>query len=154
MAWTRLERSVDGEQEDMSSSLPSVLYISPRISPLLAGDTQTWASTKHPISLHSTGPTEPVLPCLCAHLQCAVFQWMQNCMDCITMSPSTWEITWTAWQYFHLKGRIVLTVSLLGRDKGYTVKYFPLPEGVPEGKAWGNSWRQRVIFDRISRVES
>ena len=31
------------------------------------------------------------------------------------------------------------TVSVLGRDKGYTVKYNPLPEGVPEGKARGNS---------------
>ena len=28
-------------------------------------------------------------------------------------------------------------VSVLGRDKGYTVKYNPLPEGVPEGKAEG-----------------
>ena len=30
-------------------------------------------------------------------------------------------------------------VSVLGRDEGYTVKYNPLPEGVPEGKARGNS---------------
>ena len=27
------------------------------------------------------------------------------------------------------------TVSVLGRDSGYTVKYNPLLEGVPEGKA-------------------
>ena len=27
------------------------------------------------------------------------------------------------------------SVSVLGRDKGYTVKYNPLPEGVPEGEA-------------------
>ena len=27
------------------------------------------------------------------------------------------------------------TVSILGRDKGYTFKYSPPPEGVPEGKA-------------------
>ena len=26
-------------------------------------------------------------------------------------------------------------VSVLGRDGGYTVKYNPLPEGVPEGEA-------------------
>ena len=26
------------------------------------------------------------------------------------------------------------TVSLLGRHEGYTVKYNPLPEGVPEGE--------------------
>ena len=31
------------------------------------------------------------------------------------------------------------TVSVLGRDKGYTVKYNPLLEGVPEGEARGNS---------------
>ena len=30
-------------------------------------------------------------------------------------------------------------ISVLGRDKGYTVKYNPLPEGVPEGKAQENS---------------
>ena len=29
------------------------------------------------------------------------------------------------------------TVSVLGQDEGYTVKYNPLPEGVPEGKAQG-----------------
>ena len=32
-----------------------------------------------------------------------------------------------------------ITVSVLGRDEGYTVKYNPLPEGVPEGEAQGNS---------------
>ena len=26
-------------------------------------------------------------------------------------------------------------LSVLGQDKGYTVKYTPLPEGVPKGKA-------------------
>ena len=30
-------------------------------------------------------------------------------------------------------------VSVLGLDSGYTVKYTPTPEGVPEGKAGGNS---------------
>ena len=30
-------------------------------------------------------------------------------------------------------------VSVLGQDEGYTVKYNPLPKGVPEGKAQGNS---------------
>ena len=33
----------------------------------------------------------------------------------------------------------VFTVSVLGQDEGYTVKYNPLAEGVPEGKARGNS---------------
>ena len=31
------------------------------------------------------------------------------------------------------------TVSVLGREEGYTVKYTPSPEVVPEGKARGNS---------------
>ena len=31
------------------------------------------------------------------------------------------------------------TVTVLGRDEGYMVKYNPLPEGVPEGEAPGNS---------------
>ena len=29
------------------------------------------------------------------------------------------------------------TVSVLGRDEGYTVKYNPFSEGVPEGEAEG-----------------
>ena len=29
----------------------------------------------------------------------------------------------------------VCTVSVLGREEGYTVKYSPSPEGVPEGEA-------------------
>ena len=32
----------------------------------------------------------------------------------------------------------VYIVSVLGREEGYTVKYTPLPEGVPEGEARGN----------------
>ena len=31
--------------------------------------------------------------------------------------------------------RQVFTVSVLGQDKGFTVKYNPLPEGVPEAEA-------------------
>ena len=31
-----------------------------------------------------------------------------------------------------------------GRDEGYTVKYSPSPEGVPEGEARGNSQRRRA----------
>ena len=31
------------------------------------------------------------------------------------------------------------TVSVLGREEGYTVKFTPLPEGIPEDKAQGNS---------------
>ena len=48
----------------------------------------------------------------------------------------------------------VYIVSVLGQEEGYTVKYNPPPEGVPEGEAWGNSWRRRGIFDSISPVES
>ena len=31
------------------------------------------------------------------------------------------------------------TVSVLGQDKGFPVKYNPLPEGIPKGEARGNS---------------
>ena len=37
-------------------------------------------------------------------------------------------------------------VSVLGRDKGYTVKNSPSPGRVPKGDAPGNSQRQRAIF--------
>ena len=46
------------------------------------------------------------------------------------------------------------TVFVLGEEEGYTVKYTPLFEGFPEGKARGNSWRQRGKIDCISRVDS
>ena len=42
-------------------------------------------------------------------------------------------------------------VSVLGREEGYTIKYTPPPEGVPEAKPEGTPER---IFDRISRAES
>ena len=45
-------------------------------------------------------------------------------------------------------------MSVLGLDLGFTVKYNPLPSGVPSGFALGNSFRQRVIFDSISLVSS
>ena len=37
-------------------------------------------------------------------------------------------------------------VSVLGRDEGYTVKYNPLPEGVPEGEARANSWSKGLYL--------
>ena len=40
---------------------------------------------------------------------------------------------------FRFSGALVCTVSVLGQDEGYTEKYNPLAEGVPEGKARGNS---------------
>ena len=57
-------------------------------------------------------------------------------------------------QIYYAQQSTQYTVSVLGRDEGYTVKYNPLPEGVPEGKARGNSFRQRVLFDCISLVSS
>ena len=46
------------------------------------------------------------------------------------------------------------TVSVLGRDKGYIVKYSPPLEGVPEGEARGNSQMRTALFDLISQVVS
>ena len=43
---------------------------------------------------------------------------------------------------------------VLGLNLGYTVKYNPLPFGVSSGFALWDSFRQRVIFDRISLVSS
>ena len=40
----------------------------------------------------------------------------------------------------NLEGNKRYYVSVLGRDEGYTVKYNPLPEGVPEGEARENSF--------------
>ena len=37
-------------------------------------------------------------------------------------------------------------VSVLGQAKGYIVKYSPLPEGVPEGKAQHNCFRPPSLF--------
>ena len=37
-------------------------------------------------------------------------------------------------------------LSVLGLNTGYTVKYTPLPSGVPLGLALGNSFRQRVYL--------
>ena len=62
---------------------------------------------------------------------------MPSCLE-----PSITEYTYTIEPllgmkipWLHIQG----TVSVLGRDEGYTVKYNPLPEGVSEGKARGNS---------------
>ena len=49
---------------------------------------------------------------------------------------------------------VMYTVSVLGQEEGYMVKYTPSPEGVPEGEAQGNCRRRRNICDRTSRVES
>ena len=46
------------------------------------------------------------------------------------------------------------TVSVLGQDEGYTVKYSHTSEGVPEGEAQGNSQRRRAIIDGVSQVKA
>ena len=45
-------------------------------------------------------------------------------------------------------------MSVLGLDSGYRVKYNPLLSGGPSSFALRNSFRQSVIFDRISLVSS
>ena len=43
------------------------------------------------------------------------------------------------------------TVSVLGLNLGYTVKYTPSPEGVPEGKVSGNSFRVYLtVYPKLS----
>ena len=39
-----------------------------------------------------------------------------------------------------------MIVFVLGREKGYKVKYTPPPEGVPEGKARGNYRRRKGVY--------
>ena len=48
----------------------------------------------------------------------------------------------------YIFGESKVTVSVLGQDKGYTIKYTASPEGVSKGKAG------RGLFDCISEVES
>ena len=53
-------------------------------------------------------------------------------------------VQYTVWQLHYTEcntsvAAAIHTVSVLGKDEGYTVKYNPLPEGVPEGEARGNS---------------
>ena len=45
-------------------------------------------------------------------------------------------------------------LPILGLNLGYTVKYSPLPSGVPSGFALGNSLWRRAIIDRISFFSS
>ena len=59
--------------------------------------------------------------------------------------------------YFTVIGILILKnniLPVLGLNSGYTVKYSPLPLGVPSGFALGNFLRQRAIFDRTSLVSS
>ena len=44
---------------------------------------------------------------------------------------------------------LVFTVSVLGREGGYTVKYNPLPEGVPEGTPKGKGL-YLIVYPKFS----
>ena len=45
---------------------------------------------------------------------------------------------------------ILYTVSVLGRDKGYTIKYSPLPERTPIGESSPNT--DSIAFIRIIMI--
>ena len=87
-----------------------------------------------------------------------VLGWYISVMKKLNLLRLSWYIFYWPFSDIHRRQRevccLVDNVSVLGREEGYTVKYNPLPERVHKGKAWGNSWRQRVIYDCISRVES
>ena len=82
--------------------------------------------------------------------------WLNVNIEAI--SSSTEAINSTATTGYTLAGTAVTaagyTVSVFGQEVGYTLKYTPSPSGVPLGFALRNSFRQRGIFDSISRVES
>ena len=46
------------------------------------------------------------------------------------------------------------TVSVLGREEGYTFKYTPSSEGVPEGEARGNSFGLMVYPQSSPNTDS
>ena len=48
--------------------------------------------------------------------------------DSCLAKVATWKLPWKIFV------QTVHTVSILGRDEGYTVKYTPSPEGVPKGE--------------------
>ena len=43
------------------------------------------------------------------------------------------------YMFAHIFQDYMFAVSVLGQEEGYMVKYTPLSEGVPKGKARGNS---------------
>ena len=58
---------------------------------------------------------------------------LKNCLDWVNLDL----ILKSSLLTLDSSGRLI--VSVLGREKGYTVKYTPSPVGVPKGKAGGNS---------------
>ena len=85
---------------------------------------------------------------------CTVFVFLQPRLPEVALERC-WETCQLPGLQRSTKGNlIVYTVSILGREEWSTVEYTPLPYGVPGGEAQGNCWRQRGIFDRISRVKS
>ena len=80
-------------------------------------------------------------------------------------SRKSFQTLSNGWNTKNTQGQIKLDVSVLGRDKGYTVsilgqeegytiKYTPSPEGVSEGEARGNSRRRRGIFESSPNTDS
>ena len=63
-------------------------------------------------------------------------EFWQNCIQRYKAEIHSFATKYVKYTWNKVKVNIV---SLLGRDEGYTVKYNPLPEGVPEGEARGNS---------------
>ena len=57
----------------------------------------------------------------------------------VFMYTLTWVLNARNVNIFHCKQFFYHTVFVLGRQEGYTVKYTPLPKGIPEGEARGNS---------------
>ena len=56
----------------------------------------------------------------------------------------------TPWVTFY---KTIRTVSVLGRDEGYTVKYNPLPEGAHEGEVEGTpegNWLYLTVYPESS----
>ena len=85
---------------------------------------------------------------------------MAKCIDSISI-PGRLPVRWTSSGRYQGLGywkpgklRKYITISVLGQDEGYQVKYSPLGGGVPKGKGRGNSQRWRAIFDSIYQVKS
>ena len=75
----------------------------------------------------------------------SVLQWAPRGAHMDTQQALQYDVHYKVvqWDAQHEVGQKG-TVSVLGQDSGYRVKYNPLPDG----------GGQRVIFDRISQIES
>ena len=97
--------------------------------------------------LHILGQFSPD-PLLLINLFCPIWHILLH-LETLPLSHLTYPPS-----YFDIAS-VILDISsnilypYLGQEEGYAVKYTTSPEGVPEGEAEGNPWRQRGIFDRI-----